>query len=93
MLPPRLFYEHMVEPVLAAMSEAIASICPDIDRRDIMLCQHWFVGQLLHAVQMDRHYREAGIEAPPMTDLREAIDHMVRFTAAGMRGFAGEPTC
>lgn len=92
MLPPSLFYEHMIEPVLAAMTDAMMQSCPGLGRKDAVLCQHWFVGQLLHAIHMYHHYHASDLELAPITELKTVIEHIVNFTAAGTKRYTDQPS-
>jgi hypothetical protein len=75
----------MVEPVRRALTEAIQSACRGLDARSARRCVHSVVAQLVHAVQMrhvpgamrDRELRDFSLAA--------AVDHIVRFSAAGIR--------
>ena len=83
-LPPETFLAEMIEPVEKAMTAAFAQVCPELSPRDAKLCLHSLVGQLVHAVKLQRVFPET------LADLRELVDHTVRFSAAGIRALAGE---
>jgi AcrR family transcriptional regulator len=85
-LPPATFQAEMIEPVERAMIDALAQVCPELSRHEAQLCIHSLIGQLVHAVHLQR--------CPDVFDGRvdfpELVAHTVRFSAAGMRALAGE---
>jgi len=86
-LPKDLFMNEMVAPVMTAMVEALATLCPDVSRRDIDMCFISTTGQLVHLMQIRVLFE--GTQSPiGLINIDEAIEHIVKFSAAGIRGFA-----
>ncbi len=86
-LPRHMFLEEMATPVMAALEEAITAICPNLDKRDLQMCIHSIVGQLVHVIHIKTMF-EGGQGAIATLEVEEAIEHIVKFSAAGIRAFA-----
>jgi hypothetical protein len=87
-LPKNMFLDELAAPTLAAMEEAIAVICPNINKHDAMMCILSLTGQLVHYMQTRVLFD--GAEGHSITSIAtdESIDHIVRFSAAGIRAYA-----
>lgn len=87
-LPASLITQRMIRPTLGALIEALERACGGLTREQLLYCCHSLVSQLVHVIQMHRlHARGDGAEGPSFsTD--GAVAHIVRFTAAGIRGYA-----
>ena len=84
-LRPGTLQREMVEPVRRALTEALQSTCRGLDSRSARRCVHSVVAQLVHAVQM--RYAPGAMRDQELRDfsLAAAVDHIVRFSAAGIR--------
>jgi AcrR family transcriptional regulator len=88
-LPKEIFFEEMVWPVQERLEAAIAGLCPEVDAGSVVASIQAIVGQLLHYVRMrELHQANPQLPAPPETGAM--IEHLVRFSAAGIRAFAGK---
>ncbi len=87
-LPPGLMYERMIGPTKQVLGEAFARFCPDLDRTASDLCIHSMVGQLLHVLHARAMLEHAGVTDAPILDANRAVDHIVQFSAAGMKALA-----
>jgi AcrR family transcriptional regulator len=85
-LPKNMFLEEMATPVMSALEEALAVICPGIKRRDVQMCIHSMMGQLIHVIHVKTMFAEQQ-GSVAVADIDEAIDHIVKFSAAGIRAF------
>lgn len=88
-LSKEIFFEEMVWPVQERLIAAITDLCPDIDRGSMVASIQAIVGQLLHYVRM-RELHQANPQLPTPPDPLAMIDHLERFSAAGVRAFAGK---
>jgi AcrR family transcriptional regulator len=84
-LSPDTFREEMMEPIQDEILRALRPVCPKLQGRAARRCVHSVVAQLVQVVQMRQmpspaRHRGAGDFALP-----QIIDHIVRFSAAGMR--------
>jgi AcrR family transcriptional regulator len=84
-LPKSMFIEEMATPVMAAFEEALAVICPGLNKHDSQRCIHSIVGQLVHIMHIRMMFEsgQAGSIAEFAGD--KAIEHIVKFSAAGIR--------
>jgi AcrR family transcriptional regulator len=77
---------EVIEPVHRALVEAIQAVCPGLDARAARRSVHSLVAQLVHVVHMRNApgiLRGAGRED---FSFPAVVDHIVRFSAAGIRG-------
>jgi AcrR family transcriptional regulator len=91
-LPQNMFVEEMINPTLDAMQKALLKICPGIDESQTTLIVFSIVGQLIHAVRIRTLFRQNDNLSLPIFDLAEMVDHIIKFSAAGIRSYAGEKT-
>jgi TetR/AcrR family transcriptional regulator, regulator of cefoperazone and chloramphenicol sensitivity len=96
-LPPELFAREFVDPVQGVLMEAITATAPGISAHAATLCVLSIVGQLVHVAHVTRRAAGAGGHRFSAPKMAEAVDHIVRFSAAGIRGCraataAGSPT-
>jgi AcrR family transcriptional regulator len=87
-LPKKMFLDEMVLPVTTALEEAFAVICPQLSKRDAQKCINSIVGQLIHVMQINVMFEVGEEQSIASFDMSEAIDHIVKFSAAGIRAFA-----
>jgi AcrR family transcriptional regulator len=88
-LSKEIFFEEMVWPVQERLEAAIAGLCPEVDGGSLIASIQAIVGQLLHYIRMrELHQANPQLPAPPETEAM--IGHLVRFSAAGIRAFAGK---
>ncbi len=91
-LPPEMFAAEFIEPVHRVLVEAITTAAPKVSPHDAQLCVLSIVGQLVHVAHVTRRAANSGnkrFTAPPMD---EAVEHIVRFSAAGVRACRAEPS-
>ncbi len=89
-LPPDMFYTETIKPVMNAMLGAMTKIYPSLNEEKALMSIQSIVAQLLHAVcarQMIGHSPETAL---PLSDLHRAMDHIVAFSAAGIRAYLKE---
>ncbi len=84
-LEPEVFAAEMQVPVRKALSDALMTVDPALDRRRLALSIESFVAQLVHVVHLKRFTDDLGGGTGPGLDLSEMVDHIVRFTGAGIR--------
>jgi len=84
-LRPGMLQREMVEPVRRALTEALLSVCHGLDARSARRSVHSVIAQLAHVVQMQS--APGVLRDPKLRDfnLKTAADHIVRFSAAGIR--------
>lgn len=86
-LPKNMILEEMATPVMTAFEEAIITLCPDIDKRDVQKSINSIIGQLVHVMHVKTIFE--GVQGTiAANDIDETIEHIVKFSAAGIRAFA-----
>ena len=87
-LPANMLVEEVIKPTIAAMREALLRICPSLQESKIPLVVFSIVGQLIHAARVKAMFEQTDSPDMPMPDLTEAVNHIVEFSAAGIRAYA-----
>jgi len=87
-LPREMFLTEMIVPVMAALSQALLRICPWLNETNVRMVILLIVGQLIHTVCAKEMFEESDHPELPKIDLDEMVDHVVRFSAAGIRAYA-----
>ena len=89
-LPRDVFAKEMILPTLSLLRGALLKACPGLDESRVPFVVYSIVGQLLHAVHAKPiidDQQDAGVSE---YDLDKFIEHVVQFSAAGIRDAAGE---
>ena len=86
-LPVNMFLEDIMMPTLNAMRSALVKICPGIDESKIPLIVVSIVGQLLHVLHVKAIVEQINNMAIPKFDLAQSIDHVVKFSTAGIQTY------
>lgn len=92
MLDPHLrkgmFAEEIAIPTLKALGGAMAVVCPGLSPKDMAMSIISLVGQLLHVIRVQEFLGSEQDAGFPMPSLSEMIDHIVRFSVAGIEAAA-----
>jgi len=91
-LPREMFVAEMVNPVLSAMSKALMEICPWLNEATSGVVILLMVGQLIHAVCARELFEQSGQAEQFQLRLEDLVEHIVKFSAAGIRSYANEGT-
>jgi len=86
-LPPGMLVSEMTAPVMKALIKAVCQVCPGLQpgsARPIILS---IVGQLVYTVCATHLFEDSADPELPPLDLNEMVEHIVRFSAAGIRGY------
>ena len=87
-LPTNMFVNEVIKPTMTAMHKAIIKTCPDLDESKVLLVIFSVIGQLVHVVHVKTMFEQGGDNLGlPIFDSNEAIDHIVKFSAAGIRAY------
>lgn len=84
-LPVNMFLEDIMIPTLNAMRSALLRICPGLDESKITFVVISIVGQLLHLLHVKAIFQHVDATVLPKFDLAQAIDHIVKFSTAGIQ--------
>jgi len=87
-LPRDMFLKEMIIPVMTALRQALVKICPGLPESKTQLAILSVVGQLIHTVCAKLEW--ADNPDIPELDLAEAVNHIVKFSAAGIQAIVKE---
>jgi AcrR family transcriptional regulator len=90
-LPRGVFAEEMVIPVQRAMVGALQRVEPDLESHAAERCVHSVVAQVLHVLHLGRLADAGASHGVDGLDLSRMADHIVEFSAAGIRHLARRP--
>lgn len=71
------------------MRKALMKICPGLDESKVPLVVFSFIGQLVHVIRIKAMFDEGDNTGLPTFNLAEAVKHIVKFSAAGIRAYSG----
>ena len=89
-LPVDMFVDEVVKPTMKVMHEALLKTCFGLDESKIPLLVFSIVGQLVHFIRIETMFEQ--IESVIKLDINDAVDHIVKFSAAGIRAYIKEDT-
>ncbi len=84
-LPHRVFLDEMVRPVKHALINAILKVSPELDPAALPLSVQSVMAQLVYVVHARRMFADSDEDGLAGRDLGAVVDHIVRFSAAGIR--------
>jgi len=87
-LRQRMFAEEIITPVHEELAAALIPAYPGLDLETARRCTYSLVGQLVHFMRLERYFDGTPEEADGRLPVPELIDHVVRFSAAGIRALA-----
>jgi len=83
-LPQNMLREGLVRPVRDGLTRALDSVGIDASSRAGRRCIESLLAQMMHVVRMSQAPQVTGTAGREDFELREVIDHIARFTAAGL---------
>ena len=86
-LPPGMFAQEIALPTKRVLGQALLQICPQLSEAQAQACLHSLLGQLTHVLHVRRFLGEEKDFQAPFEDLKSFVEHIVRFTAAGIRDY------
>ncbi len=89
-LPVNMFLDDIIEPTLNAMRSALVKICPGLDESKVPFIVMSIVGQLLHMLHVKAIFQQIDEASLPKFNLDQAIEHVVKFSTAGIRVYVKE---
>jgi len=89
-LPANMFMDEVVSPTLTAMRSALLKTCPRLDSSMAVPIVFSLIGQLIQAVHIKAIFERVQNPDWPVYDLTQLVDHIVHFTAAGIRAYERE---
>jgi len=91
-LPKNMFLEEMIIPTFNAMQNALAKIFPRLDKSKVPFLLFSIIGQLVHLIRVRTLFDQSYPIQLPGFGLDEAVNHIVKFSAAGIRACAEKKT-
>jgi AcrR family transcriptional regulator len=87
-----VFYEELIKPTIPALHGALVETCPSLDESKTMLMILSVVGQLMHALHIKGFFEQTHGRGKKLFEysLTDAVDHIVKFSAAGIRAYTEE---
>lgn len=86
-LPPKLFFSEFIEPLMRFAAPVLMRLAPSLTEDHAILCMMSLVGQLHHRLKL-RQFMPATKGSFPSMDFEGYVEHVVRFSAAGIRACA-----
>jgi len=92
-LPSSMFNEAVIRPTLSAVQSALAKVCPELPESKVPLVVFSLIGQLVHTIKLKTMLGSMDDdEALAEFEPTKVIEHIVAFSAAGIRAYAGGET-
>jgi AcrR family transcriptional regulator len=91
-LPQNVFLEEMIIPVMNALQQALMKICRGLDKEKAYLVILSLVGQLVHTTMAETMLEQDNDMRVPRFNLTEIIEHIVKFSSAGIQAYVKEKT-
>ncbi|MBW2123955.1 MAG: TetR/AcrR family transcriptional regulator [Deltaproteobacteria bacterium] len=89
-LPEGLLFKEVIEPVETTLIKVLKRLCPEIDNACARRCISSVVAQLIHVVHSQRLFSDRLERRQGDFDLTGTVDHIVCFSAAGIRACCKE---
>ncbi len=89
-LPRDMFLNEMIAPVMSAFAQALRQICPWLEEGRARLVILSIVGQLMQTILSKDMFEGGDHPVVPKLDLEEMMEHIVIFSAAGIRACRSE---
>ena len=90
-LPANMFLDEVMMPTVTAIQKALMQTFPNLDESKIPFVVFSLIGQLVHLVHVRAMFEEGGDDlVRQMFDSVEAIDHIVKFSTAGIKNYIKE---
>ena len=90
-LPASMFLDEVMMPTVSAMQKALLQTFPELDESKVSFVVFSLIGQLVHLVHVRTMFEEGGDElARQMFDSVDVIDHIVKFSTAGIKIYIKE---
>ena len=84
-LPKGMFSDEVIIPTTTTLGQAMAKLCPDLEKSKTQLCIHSVIAQLIHVIRVKEMFAQGDNPNIPTFDLARLIDHIVDFSVAGIR--------
>ena len=90
-LPTDMFIDEIMMPTVTAMQKALMQTFPDLDESKVSFIVFSLIGQLVHLVHVRTMFEHGGDESTrELFSSVEIINHIVKFSSAGIRAYIKE---
>jgi AcrR family transcriptional regulator len=89
-LPANMFIDEVITPTMKAMGPALLKACPNLEQSKVPLVIFSIAGQLVHLVRIHAMFGSKDQAKVPGLDMSAAVEHIVKFSAAGIRAYVEE---
>ncbi len=87
-LPKQMFLDEMAIATMQPLEQALRTVCPFLSAAQAKLVIHSIIGQLVHIVHVSISPVPDSEAVGPFR-AEDAIEHIVKFSAAGIRAYEG----
>ncbi len=91
-LQKQMFVDELVKPTLKSLGSALTAICPDLTSEKVILSIISLVGQLIQIMRISQLFDINQISGSKELTFDKMIDHIVEFSAAGIRANIDQAT-
>ena len=85
-VPVNMFIEELLVPTITVVSEALCTISPRLDKSKLSLIVFSIAAQMVHVAHSSLFDCRDNPEMP-MCNLAELMDHIIKFSVEGIRGY------
>ena len=90
-LPTDMFIDEIMMPTVTSMQKALMQTFPDLDESKVSFIVFSLIGQLVHLVHVRTMFEHGGDESTrELFSSVEIINHIVKFSSAGIRAYIKE---
>ncbi len=87
-LSPEIFIKEMIIPTMSALGQALTKICPGLNKKNLHMLIMSITAQLVHIVHTKAVMEQIQSPELPKFDLSEVVNHVIKFSTAGIRAYA-----
>jgi AcrR family transcriptional regulator len=91
-LQKQMFVEELVKPTLKSLGNALKTLCPSLTDEKVILSIISLVGQLIQIMRMSELFDVNELLGSKELTFDKMIDHIVEFSAAGIRANINQTT-
>ena len=86
-----MFIDEIMMPTVTSMQKALMQTFPDLDESKVSFIVFSLIGQLVHLVHVRTMFEHGGDESTrELFSSVEIINHIVKFSSAGIRAYIKE---
>lgn len=86
-LPRQMFFHEVVDPLHDIVRKPLMALCPYLTLEQANQCMHSLVGQAIYTLHAQTLFAGTVETAMPLLNIEKTVNHIIRFTAAGIRQY------